>query len=117
MGLVGLGLPFIWPYFAMFIALIGKAIQSSGVFGPFLFGSGERLLLPFGLHHILVALIRFTEAGGSMLVDGHQTAGALNIFYEELSKGLAISPQATAFLSQGKMPTFIFGLPAAALAM
>lgn len=117
MGLVGLGLPFIWPYFAMVIGLIGKAIQSSGVFGPFLFGSGERLLLPFGLHHILVALIRFTEAGGSMLVDGHQTAGALNIFYEELSKGLPISPEATAFLSQGKMPTFIFGLPAAALAM
>ena len=32
-------------------------------FGPFLFGSGERLLLPFGLHHILVSMIRFTEAG------------------------------------------------------
>lgn len=31
-----------------------------------IFGTGERLLLPFGLHHILVALIRFTEAGGTM---------------------------------------------------
>jgi phosphotransferase system glucose/maltose/N-acetylglucosamine-specific IIC component len=30
-----------------------------------IFGTGERLLLPFGLHHILVALIRFTEAGGA----------------------------------------------------
>ncbi len=34
-------------------------INSAGDFGPMLFGTGERLLLPFGLHHILVALIRF----------------------------------------------------------
>lgn len=40
-------------------------INSAGDFGPMLFGTGERLLLPFGLHHILVALIRFTDAGGT----------------------------------------------------
>ncbi|MBG9981083.1 PTS maltose transporter subunit IICB [Facklamia sp. DSM 111018] len=117
MAILGLFLPYVWPIFASGIALIGTLIQKSGVFGPFLFGAGERLLLPFGLHHILVAMIRFTHAGGSALVDGHQVDGALNIFYEQLSKGELISPQATAFLSQGKMPTFIFGLPAAALAM
>ena len=33
-----------------------------------LFGTGERLLLLFGLHHILVALIRFTDAGGTQEV-------------------------------------------------
>lgn len=117
MGLVGLVLPFIWPLFALAISSIGKLIQSSGAFGPFLFGSGERLLLPFGLHHILVALIRFTEAGGVQEVAGQEVAGALNIFYSQLAEGVEISPSATAFLSQGKMPTFIFGLPAAALAM
>ncbi len=37
-----------------------------------IFGTGERLLLPFGLHHILVALIRFTEAGGTLDVCGPQ---------------------------------------------
>ncbi len=62
-------------------------------------------------------MIRFTEAGGSQLIDGQQVFGALNIFYSELQHGLSISPNATAFLSQGKMPTFMFGLPAAALAM
>jgi len=92
-------------------------IQRSGAFGPFLFGSGERLLLPFGLHHILISMIRFTEAGGSQVINGQEVFGALNIFYNELQQGLAISPSATAFLSQGKMPTFMFGLPAAALAM
>ena len=59
--------PLIWPLFAMVIMAIGQLIQRSGIFGPFLFGSGERLLLPFGLHHILVSMIRFTEAGGSAM--------------------------------------------------
>ncbi|WP_460058010.1 maltose/glucose-specific PTS transporter subunit IIBC [Pseudolactococcus yaeyamensis] len=117
MSLVGLLIPAIWPLFAFLIQEIGKLIQHAGIFGPFLFFSGERLLLPFGLHHILVATIRFTQAGGSALVDGHEVFGALNIFYAELSNRLPISGAATAFLSQGKMPTFMFGLPAVALAM
>lgn len=117
MAFVGLVIPLVWPLFALMIMAIGQLIQRSGIFGPFLFGSGERLLLPFGLHHILVFMIRFTEAGGSAVVAGKEVFGALNIFYAELQNNLPISPSATAFLSQGKMPTFIFGLPAAALAM
>jgi PTS system maltose and glucose-specific IIC component len=117
MAIVGLVIPMIWPIFAMIIMAIGELIQRSGIFGPFLFGAGERLLLPFGLHHILVAMIRFTEAGGSAIVEGNQIFGALNIFYAELQSGASISGSATAFLSQGKMPTFMFGLPAVALAI
>ncbi|SBI32854.1 PTS transporter subunit EIIC [Klebsiella pneumoniae] len=65
LGLVGLAIPLVWPVFAMGINALGKMINSAGDFGPMIFGTGERLLLPFGLHHILVALIRFTEAGGT----------------------------------------------------
>lgn len=65
MGLVGLVIPLVWPIFAMGISGLGHMINSAGDFGPMLFGTGERLLLPFGLHHILVALIRFTDAGGT----------------------------------------------------
>lgn len=65
LGLVGLVIPLIWPVFAMGINALGHVINSAGDFGPMIFGTGERLLLPFGLHHILVALIRFTEAGGT----------------------------------------------------
>ncbi|STV26885.1 PTS system protein [Klebsiella pneumoniae subsp. ozaenae] len=94
-------------------------INSAGDFGPMIFGTGERLLLPFGLHHILVALIRFTEAGGTLDVCGHSVSGALTIFQAQLScpttHGFAES--ATRFLSQGKMPAFLGGLPGAALAM
>jgi PTS system maltose and glucose-specific IIC component len=61
----GLIIPLIWPVFAG-INGIGRIINGAGDFGPMIFGTGERLLLPFGLQHILVALIRFTEAGGTM---------------------------------------------------
>lgn len=117
MAIVGLILPLIWPFFASIIQGIGNIIGGAGVFGPFLFGASERLLLPFGLHHILVAMIRFTDAGGTQVVNGETVSGALNIFFAQLGAGVEISGQATAFLSQGKMPTFMFGLPGAALAM
>ncbi|WP_337264642.1 MULTISPECIES: maltose/glucose-specific PTS transporter subunit IIBC [unclassified Serratia (in: enterobacteria)] len=119
LGLCGLLIPLIWPWFAAGINGLGRMINGAGIFGPMIFGTGERLLLPFGLHHILVALIRFTEAGGTLDVCGREVSGALTIFQAQLScpttKGFAES--ATRFLSQGKMPAFLGGLPGAALAM
>jgi PTS system maltose and glucose-specific IIC component len=119
MGLFGLAIPLIWPLFALGITGIGHIINSAGDFGPMIFGTGERLLLPFGLQHILVALIRFTEAGGTMDVCGHSVSGALTIFQAQLSCPTThgFSESATRFLSQGKMPAFLGGLPGAALAM
>ena len=119
MGLVGLVIPLIWPVFAAGINALGNMINSAGMFGPMIFGTGERLLLPFGLHHILVALIRFTDAGGTMDVCGHSVSGALTIFQAQLSCPTVhgFSESATRFLSQGKMPAFLGGLPGAALAM
>ncbi|MGL5043135.1 MAG: maltose/glucose-specific PTS transporter subunit IIBC [Culicoidibacterales bacterium] len=116
-AIVGLMIPFIWPIFAGLINSVGNVILGAGPFGPFVFGAGERLLLPFGLHHILVAMIRFTEAGGTEEVCAVPISGALNIYYAQLECGTPFSPTATQFLSQGKMPSFLFGLPAAALAM
>ena len=90
---------------------LGKLIQSAGAFGPMIFGSGERLLLPFGLHHILVALIRFTEAGGTMEVCGNTVNGALTIFRRSSpARNQGFAASATQFLSQGKMPSFLGGL-------
>lgn len=119
MGLVGLAVPLVWPWFALGISGLGHLISSAGAFGPMIFGTGERLLLPFGLQHILVALIRFTEAGGTMEVCGHQVSGALTIFQAQLSCPTThgFSESATQFLSQGKMPAFLGGLPGAALAI
>lgn len=117
MAVVGLVISFVWPVVNMAINGLGHAIQTAGIFGPFLYGLGVLILKPFGMHHILLALIRFTEAGGTAVVDGQTVSGALNIFYAELNAGAPISSSATAFLSGGFMPTFIFGLPAICLAI
>lgn len=119
MGVVGLVIPLIWPVFAAGINGLGYMINSAGDFGPMIFGTGERLLLPFGLQHILVALIRFTDAGGTLEVCGHSVSGALTIFQAQLScpENHGFAESATRFLSQGKMPAFLGGLPGAALAM
>ncbi|QCR36142.1 maltose/glucose-specific PTS transporter subunit IIBC [Nissabacter sp. SGAir0207] len=119
LGVLGLAVPLVWPWFAAGINGLGRLISGAGIFGPMLFGSGERLLLPFGLHHILVALIRFTEAGGTLEVCGQDVSGALTIFQAQLScpETHGFAESATRFLSQGKMPAFLGGLPGAALAM
>ncbi|MFZ4833781.1 maltose/glucose-specific PTS transporter subunit IIBC [Rouxiella sp. Mn2063] len=119
LGLCGLVVPLIWPWFAAGINGLGLLIHDAGIFGPWIFGTGERLLLPFGLQHILVAIIRFTEAGGTLDVCGREVSGALTIFQAQLSCPTThgFSESATQFLSQGKMPSFLGGLPGAALAM
>lgn len=116
-ALVGLLMPIVWPIVSGSIAVIGSIIQGAGIFGPFFYGLGVMILKPFGLHHILISTVRFTEVGGTEFVNGEQVSGALNIFYSQLNQGLPISSDATAFLGQGWMPSFIFALPAIALAI
>jgi len=117
MALVGLTIPFIWPPVQAGINSIGQLIAVAGPFGPFLYGMSEMLLLPFGLHHIVSSMVRFTEIGGTQVINGESVNGALNIFYAQLGANLPISSSATAFLSGGKMPAMIFGLPGAACAI
>ncbi|MFJ4923009.1 maltose/glucose-specific PTS transporter subunit IIBC [Streptomyces sp. NPDC088725] len=119
MSFAGLLVPLVWPTLNGWIADIGTGISHTGVFGPFFFGMGEVLLRPIGLHHILVALFRFTDAGGSGVVCGKEVSGALNLFYAQLSCATPSNAAhtATEFLSQGKMAAYLGGLPGAALAM
>ncbi|MER7169980.1 maltose/glucose-specific PTS transporter subunit IIBC [Streptomyces mesophilus] len=119
LSVLGLLIPLIWPTVNSGITALGKGIGHAGVFGPFFFGMGEVLLRPIGLHHILVAMFRFTDVGGSGMVCGNDVSGALNLFYAQLN---CASPSdaahtATGFLAQGKMAVYLGGLPGAALAM
>ena len=118
-SILGIIIPYIWPYVNTIIQSVGIGIASLGYLGTFVFGFLERLLIPFGLHHILNAMFRFTEVGGSLVVGGQEVFGALNIFLAQLSdpETISFSTEATRFLAQGKIPIMVFGLPAAAYAM
>ncbi|MDR0299078.1 MAG: glucose PTS transporter subunit IIA [Streptococcaceae bacterium] len=117
---LGVILYFVWPFIGTGIQSLGEIIASAGLFGTFIFGMLERLLIPTGLHNILNQMVRFTPIGGSATIDGKQFVGALNIFNALLAQGhpnMEIMRSATRFLAQGKIPYMMFGLPAAALAM
>ncbi|AUB31563.1 PTS transporter subunit EIIC [Spiroplasma floricola] len=110
---------FFWPAIAQLLAWVGLVVQKIGVFGPFLYRFTESLVRPTGIHHVINSIIRYTEAGGSWQnpVNNEIVYGALNIFYEQLKYNQPISAEATRFLSQGYMPTVMFGLPMAGLAI
>ncbi|WP_024614364.1 PTS transporter subunit IIBC [Clostridium sp. Ade.TY] len=61
-------LSFIWPFVQYGLNSFGQWIATSRdtapVIAPFLYGTLERLLLPFGLHHMLTVPINYTELGG-----------------------------------------------------
>ena len=62
-------LAIIWPVIQSGINGFGVWIANSQstapVLAPFLFGTLERLLLPFGLHHMLTIPINYTQLGGT----------------------------------------------------
>ena len=62
-------LAIVWPViqsgingFGMWIA---TSKETAPILAPFLFGTLERLLLPFGLHHMLTIPINYTQLGGT----------------------------------------------------
>ena len=62
-------LSIVWPViqsgingFGMWIA---NSKETAPILAPFLFGTLERLLLPFGLHHMLTIPINYTQLGGT----------------------------------------------------
>ena len=115
---VGVIMYFLWPYIQQLIFSAGDLVLRSGYAGTLIYGFLERLLIPFGLHHVFYLPFWQTGVGGSAIIDGTLIYGAQNIFFAELASPntTAFSVSATRFMS-GKFPLMIFGLPAAALAI
>ena len=116
--LVGILMFFIWPVIQSGIYSVGDLVLNSGYAGTWVYGFMERLLIPFGLHHVFYLPFWQTGVGGMMEVGGQLIEGAQNIFFAQLADPTVteFSVSATRFMS-GKFPLMIFGLPGAALAM
>ena len=69
----------VWPIIQLGINSFGVWIASSAstspVFAPFIYGTLERLLLPFGLHHMLTIPMNYTSFGGTYLIQTGANAG------------------------------------------
>ena len=77
--IVAIILSIVWPYIQAGINNFGLWIATSKdtapILAPFLFGFLERLLLPFGLHHMLTIPINYTQLGGTYEILSGAQAG------------------------------------------
>ncbi|WP_258572873.1 PTS transporter subunit EIIC [Actinomadura parmotrematis] len=105
--LLGVAFGLVWPALGGWIDDFGDRLTGLGAAGAGLYGVANRLLLPFGLHHILNSLIWFVFG----TYDGPDGA-----VHGEINRYLAGDPHAGTFLS-GFFPVLMFGLPGAALAI
>jgi N-acetylglucosamine PTS system EIICBA or EIICB component len=101
--LVALVCGYTWPYLEQGLDAFSHAVLGSGAAGLFIYGTLNRILVVTGLHHILNNVAWF------LIGDFHGVTGDLNRFF-------AGDPSAGDFMS-GFFPVFMFGLPAACLAM
>ncbi len=77
---ISLILAVIWPIVQTGINAFGVWIanssSSSPILAPFIYGTLERLLLPFGLHHMLTIPMNYTSFGGTYLIQTGINAGS-----------------------------------------
>lgn len=108
--LVAVIFAFIYPIFDTVITGFGDWVTNPGnsVLGGFVFGTVNRLLIPFGLHHLLNNLPWF-QFGEFVADDGTVANG-------DIFRFLAGDPTAGVFMT-GFFPIMMFALPAAALAI
>lgn len=108
----GLVFGFIWPPIQGVIAAAGRWTVGAGPMGAAVHAFLNRLLIPFGLHHVINALVWFQLAGPTAYIDtstGKEVLGDLNRFFAgDKSAGLFMT---------GFYPVMLFGLPAVCLAM
>ena len=76
---ISLILSIVWPVVQTGINNFGVWIASSQdtapILAPFVYGTLERLLLPFGLHHMLTIPMNYTSFGGTYLIQTGINAG------------------------------------------
>ncbi|MGX9708203.1 PTS transporter subunit EIIC [Laceyella tengchongensis] len=112
---------FAWPQISLGVLATGDFIANHTnplVVG--LYGGLEKLLIPFGLHHIYNTPLLFTDIGGAYTtLDGARVVGDQNVYIAQVIdklKDASISITGGTYIA-GKFIPVMFGLPAAALAM
>lgn len=121
--LFGQVVPFIWAPISQGINFLAKGVAGAGIFGPFLYELGERLLIPTGMHQIWNTVIRDTAVSGSFVfpepygrVEGARAIWNAFMATGKIPKGTNLAEMAK-FLRGGQIPHMVFAMPAVAYAM
>lgn len=115
--------PFVWTFISNAINTVAYAVANTGVFGPFLYQFGERILIPTGLHQIWNTVIRDTAVSGVYIfpdpygtIEGARAAFSAYMATGYLPEGTSLV-EMVKFLRGGQIPITVFALPAVAFAM
>ena len=80
-AVVALVFSVVWPVIQMginrFCLWIANSSDTSPILAPFIYGTLERLLLPFGLHHMLTIPMNYTSFGGEYIIQTGVNAGSV----------------------------------------
>lgn len=106
--IVAIPLGIIWPYIQNGLDSAAIAMTSAAGIGAFIYGVLNRLLIPFGLHHVINTFVWF-NFGSFTGADGAVTTGDLNRFF--------VGDPTGGTFTAGFFPIMMIALPAAALAM
>jgi PTS system N-acetylglucosamine-specific IIC component len=106
--LLGVVLSFAYPAFNWSLTEFSEWLVENSILGAGVYGFANRLLIPFGLHHILNSVPWFA-------VGSYETSGG-EVVHGDIARFLAGDPTAGAFMT-GFFPIMMFALPAAALAI
>lgn len=105
---VSLALALIWPPVQTVLNNFGEWIatsrDSAPILAPFVYGAMERLMLPFGLHHMLTVPINYTELGGTYIIQTGKNIGQAVAGQDPL--WLAWATDLYNYMSQGNMEAY-----------
>lgn len=112
--ILGLVLTLVWPPIQHGLNYVSQSmIDTNKTLAAFIFGTIERSLIPFGLHHIFYSPFWY-EFGTYIDAAGELVRGDQRIFMQQLRDGVEFT---AGTFTTGKYPFMMFGLPAAALAI
>ncbi len=99
----------VWPIIQNGINGFGNSLASAGAIGAFIFGVLNRLLIPFGLHHVLDTIFWFEFGTYTNPLTGV-------VYHGDIARFYAGDPTAGVYTT-GFYPIMMFALPAACIAM
>ncbi|RGY94900.1 PTS transporter subunit EIIC [Clostridium sp. AM58-1XD] len=117
---VGQFFPYLWVWLSKGIEALAEVVKNMGIFGPFVYATVEKLLIPTGLHQIWNTVIRDTAVSGTYAFASGVIEGCRPAYFQYLIEGLpqgASLVEMVKFLRGPQIPMMVFALPAIALAM
>lgn len=84
-GFLGLFFGYTWGFIGVALSGFAVFVKNTGLFGTFIYRLVNESLIPFGLHPLVSLPMRWSELGGSMMVDGELVVGNAAIQLAQLA--------------------------------